>query len=274
MSRSARKVPHTWGPRLKGRGQAPSLSDVYPHPPTESPPLPAHLGPGVGSPEVQSCEHPLEAPVGVFSQGPCRQHGTWPRSQGHHVHSSVKGAGMAARTPDRRGASSSAGRNHVSKQRPTRWLPTHVLTSVGTQSSQHNPAPLLCRTPGPGSHRPPAGKAPTLRCTGQPQGAPHASRITPAQASYMCTHPHTSHAPTYPHMCEHTSTCTPAHTHTRLRCCHTQNHIWEWGPPGLPHPGLVWSEMGAVVPAFGLQQVDRCEPSFLTVRGSRIRGQC
>lgn len=155
MSRSARKVPPTWGPRLKGRGQAPSPSDVYPHPSTKSPPLPAHLGPGVGSPEVQSCEPLLEAPVGVFSQGPCRQHGTWPRSQGHRVHSSVKGAGMAARTPDRRGASSSAGRNQVSKQRPTHWPPTHALRSVRTQSSQHDPPSAALPDPRPWLSPPP-----------------------------------------------------------------------------------------------------------------------
>lgn len=152
--------------------------------------------------------------VGLFSQGPCRQHGTWPHSQAHRVHSSAKGAGMAPCTPDRRGASSRAGRKRVSKQRPTRWPPTHALRSAGTQSSQHDPPPLLCRTPGPGSHRPRCGQGPHPEMHRRASGALRASCITPAQTPYMCTHPHTSHAPTFPHMCKHTSTCTPAHTHT------------------------------------------------------------
>ena len=168
----------------------------------------------------------------MFSQGPCRQHGTWPHSQGHRVHSSVKGAGMAPCTPDRRGASSSAGRNPVSKWRPTHWPPTHALRSVGTWSSQHEPPPLLCQPPGPGSH-PTEGRVPTLRCTGQPRGHAMLPASPQHRLPYMCTHPHTSDMPTYPHACKHTSTCTPAYTHRTEMLPHSEPHLGMGvsGPP-------------------------------------------
>ena len=60
MSRSPGKVPPTWGPTLKGRGQAPSLSDGHSHPPPRVPLSLPIWDLGVGGPEVQSCEPPRE----------------------------------------------------------------------------------------------------------------------------------------------------------------------------------------------------------------------
>lgn len=50
VSRSAWKVPPTWGPRLRGRGQAPSPSDVYPHLPPRAPRSLPTWDLGVGGP--------------------------------------------------------------------------------------------------------------------------------------------------------------------------------------------------------------------------------